>query len=220
MTGLWKINDIDIYEVYGVAILKGSYNDIMSPPTPRKRLEYEYTDRDGTAVDTTTGLTFEAKRYKLKCAIYANSAAQFWTRYNAFIALIAQPGSFNLSISDIDKTVTVLYEGAKVTNKITRIKGSDRIAVEIELSIFEPLQPTNSIANPDLVMVSGDNVNVVDNPSQVLRVIDDALYLTIESGTISSGQLAACVDGKYTQVEQVENLFVNQDNKLYLNTEI
>lgn len=220
MKGLWKINDIDIFEVYGVAILKGSYNDIISPPTPRKRLEYEYKDRNGTEVDTNTPLSYEAKRYKLKCAIYANSSVQFWSRYNAFIALVAQAGSFDLSIAEIDKTITILYEGATVTKKITRIKNCDMIAIEFDLSVFEPMTATTAASNPDLVIVDNQNIYIVNTPSGIIQTINQKTYLTVEDSTIQAGNLALVADGQYNGIDNPSLIFKQIDNQLFLNTEL
>jgi hypothetical protein len=41
MNGKWVIDDVDLYADLGVLLLKGSYGDIMSPPVPKKRLEYD-----------------------------------------------------------------------------------------------------------------------------------------------------------------------------------
>lgn len=137
MNGNWYLNGSDLYATYGVAITKGSYNDIMSPPIPRKRMEYEYTDEDGIRVDKTTPLVFEPKRYKIKVVIVANGFSQFWGRYNAFFNVLAIPGTITLRVAPIGVSVKVFYEGAKNVDKIIRLKNG-RVASAFELSVFEP----------------------------------------------------------------------------------
>ena len=153
MQGFWTLNGADLYSTYGAAILKGSYEELLSPPTPRKRLEYEYPDRSGVAVDTTTPLTFEPKRFKMNWALYAKSKAQFWQRYEALFITLAQAGSFSLYVKDLDRTFTLLYEGAKVTNKQTKIDGAGFIATLIEVSFLEPMTDVNSGQGPGIVVI-------------------------------------------------------------------
>lgn len=137
MNGLWIIDTTDIYQTMGVMLLKGSYLDILSPPEPKKRLEYDYSDQNGLSVDTTSPLRYNAKRFKINIAIAASSHAQFWTRYNSFITLIDKPGTFSLYIADLGVTVNLLYEGAKCVSKSRSFKNGTPVAV-YEISLLEP----------------------------------------------------------------------------------
>ena len=141
MTNKWKISGLDTWTNYGTAILKNSYLDIMTPPTPRRRLEYDYPDANGTKVDVVSPISYEARRYKLNILIVANSYAQFWTNYNALLGAIAKAGTFTLYIADIGITVTLLYEGMPCVSKPRSLRNG-RIAVAYELNVFEP-NPTN-----------------------------------------------------------------------------
>lgn len=143
MTTLWKINNTDIFAAYGALILKDSYMDIMSPPVPKKRLEHDFIDANGTEVDTVSALVYESRRYTLKVLITASSSAQFWTRYNAFIAAIATPGTFSLWVSDLGITVNLLYESAKCTSKPKSLKNG-QVAVAYDIAVFEP-NPVNRL---------------------------------------------------------------------------
>ena len=143
MTGKWFLNNQDLYATYGVMIAKGSYNEMMSPPKPRRRMEYEYTDENGLRVDTQSPLTYEPYRYKIKIVIVANSFTDFWTRYNAFFSALAVPGIFALKIADLGITVNLCYEEAKNVDKLVRLK-SGKVASAYELSVLE-LNPKNRI---------------------------------------------------------------------------
>lgn len=141
MTNLWKINGADTYSTYGVAIKRGSYLELMSPPTPRKRLEHEYPDANGSAVDTQSSLTYEPRRFSIKVVIIADSYTQFWTRYNAFVAAIATPASFAFWVKDLGITCHLIYEGMKCVDKPHSLRNG-RIAVSYDISVFEP-NPVN-----------------------------------------------------------------------------
>ena len=143
MTNRWKINGTDIFAAFGAAVKSGSYLDIISPPTPRKRLEYDYIDQNGAKVDTTAALTYEPRRYSLKMAIIAGSYTDFWAKYNSLIGAMATPGTFTFYVSDIGVTCNLLYEGAKCTAK-SRTFRSGKIAVELEISVFEPNPKTRT----------------------------------------------------------------------------
>lgn len=180
MTNLWLINGIDLYATYGVYIFKSNYNDLLCPPRPRKRLEHEYTDQDGISVDTTTPLTYEARRFSIKVGLIAVSAADFWTKYNAFFALISQAGSFDLYIADLGKTYTLLFEGVERAEKLTPIAtASGQAAATFEIKLLEPVQATNPANIPDLIVINEGVVTVVDNYSGAFDVVDGKVYLNV-----------------------------------------
>jgi hypothetical protein len=141
MTNLWKINNIDIFSTYGTIIKRGSYLDILTPPTPRKRLEHDYTDADGTFVDTLSVLTHESRRFSIKILITASGYTEFWSRYNAFFSLIDQAAEFSLYIADLGVTCNLLYEGSRCVSKPRSLR-SGKIAVEYDINVFEA-NPTN-----------------------------------------------------------------------------
>jgi hypothetical protein len=141
MNGKWVINDTDLYAELGVLLLKGSYGDIMSPPVPKKRLEYDYQDKNGVEVDTTTAVVYEPKRFRLSVAITASTSAEFWSRYNSILSLIDKPGAFDLYIADLGLKLNLIYEGAKCISKSRSLK-SGPVVVAYELSVLEP-NPTN-----------------------------------------------------------------------------
>lgn len=146
MTNRWKINTVDIYTAYGAAIKQGSYLYIMRPPVPRKRLEHDYIDANGTQVDTASALTYEPRRYSIKLLITGSNYTNYWVNYNALLAVLAVPGIFTLYIKDIGITVNLLYEGMKCASKPRSLR-SGRIAVEFEMSVFEP-NPVNRTYDP------------------------------------------------------------------------
>jgi len=141
MTNRWKINNVDTFATYGLAIKRGSYNDIMSPPTPRPRLEHEFIDANGAQVDTVSALTYEPRRYTIKILLVGASFTQFWQRYNALRTAIDKPASFALYVADLGITVNLLYEGMKCTSKSRSLRGG-KVVAEYDLLVYEP-NPVN-----------------------------------------------------------------------------
>lgn len=141
MNGKWKIGSTDLYTSLGVLILKGGYSEVLSPPEPKKRLEYDYQDKDGVDVDKVSNVVYQAKRFKMSFAITASSSSQFWSRYNALLALVDIAGEFALNLIDLGVTVNLLYEGAKCINKSRSLK-SGPVVVIYEMSFLEA-DPTN-----------------------------------------------------------------------------
>ena len=181
MTGLWTINGLDLYDIFGAAILKGSYNDLLAPPMPRKRLEYEYVDQDGVAVDTTSPLTYQAKRFTLKLALKGSNHTQFWSRYDALFAVLSQPTSFTLYVADLDKTFTLLYEGAAKTEKLTPINSrAGNVFATFEINVLEPLTETIASGSPELIVSTDAGTYVYVTGTSPFEIIDDKLYLNLD----------------------------------------
>lgn len=143
MNGKWIIGETDLYADLGVLLLKGSYDEIMSPPSPKKRTEYDYPDKNGLDVDKASAVVYEAKRFKISVAITATTSAQFWARYNLLLALLDKPGEFSLYLSDLGVKINLLYEGAKNTFKSRSLKAG-LVVVIYEISLLEP-DPTTRI---------------------------------------------------------------------------
>lgn len=179
MTGLWTINGVDLYDTFGAAILKGSYNDLLAPPTPRKRMEHEYVDQDGVAVDTTSALTWEARRFSLKLAMKAISPEQFWSRYNALFGILGVPGSFSLYVKDLGKTFTLLYEGAPKADKLTPIASAAYVSAVFEIKVLEPLTATIAGIVPTILVSTGGGINVYFTGQTPFELIGNELFLNI-----------------------------------------
>lgn len=143
MTGLWKINNKDLYTVFGGFILRGCYSDIMSPATPRPRLEHDQIDANGVQVDTVSPLYYQEKKYSIDVLLVGASAADFWAKYNAFFAEIATPAAFSLYVADLGVTVQLLYEGATCVKKPRSLR-SGRVAVSYKISVKE-FNPQNRV---------------------------------------------------------------------------
>lgn len=181
MTGLWTLNGLDLYTTFGAALLKGSYDDLLSPASPRKRLEYEYIDQDGVNVDTTTPLTYAPKRFTLKLALKGNNATQFWARYNALFSVLSQPTSFTLYIADLDKTFTLLYEGTAKAQKLTPISsGNGKVFATFEIKVLEPLTETIASSTPELIVTSELGTYLYITGTSPFQIIDNKLYLNID----------------------------------------
>lgn len=180
MNGLWTLNGVDLYAAYGAAILKGSYNDLLAPPMPRKRLEYEYVDQDGVSVDTTSQLTYQAKRFTLKMALKGNNHTQFWSRYNALFGFLSQATSFELYVADLDKTFTLLYEGVTKTEKLTPINSrAGNVFATFEINVFEPLTETIASSSPELIVSSDAGTYVYITGTSPFEIINGKLYLNL-----------------------------------------
>ena len=185
MTGRWKINNTDIYAECGVYIFKSNYNELLAPPMPRRRLEHEYIDLDGTSVDTLTPLTYEARRFTIKVGLIADSAAEFWYKYNLFFGLISQAGSFALYIADLEQTYTLLYEGVAKAEKLTPIhSAAGKVVATFDIKLFEPVQTTlpgtGTGSGADLLIINNGVITVVNNVSDAFIISDNKLYLNID----------------------------------------
>lgn len=143
MTGLWTLNNKDLYTYFGGFILKGCYLDIMAPATPRTRLEHEQLDANGIQVDTVSPLYYKERKYNLDVLLVGSNYADFWTKYTAFFAEIITPGAFTLYVADLGITVQLLYEGATCLKKPRSLR-SGRVAVSYKIAVKE-FNPQNRV---------------------------------------------------------------------------
>lgn len=149
MNAKWKINGLDTQTEYGLSILEGSYLEIMSPPQPRERLQYDFPDRDGAQVDVNSPMLFKSRTFTINILLVGANRADFWRKYKKFWETMFRPGSFALEIADLGITLNLLYEGAVCTKKPRSLQ-SGRVAVAYELSLKEVNPKTRTYHDIDI----------------------------------------------------------------------
>jgi len=97
MIGKWFIDGIDIYDVYGVGIEKGGYNDLFKVPSLKAPISNDWHEQDGEEVD------LEDPKLDNKSVSIGFAAARR-DHTNNFIAMLTEPGYRVLSIPSLRKT--------------------------------------------------------------------------------------------------------------------
>lgn len=85
------IDGKNLYSEWGCTLLEGSFDTLLKYPK-RKAVTYRnWAEADGIDPDLSV-VEFEAKNVKLDCLMEAGSEAEFWRRYQRFIAALSFPG--------------------------------------------------------------------------------------------------------------------------------
>lgn len=110
LSGLYIIDGVDIWTTYGAAILKGSYNSLLSYPkrtTPDMEDWFEeyYVDVDYSS------LFFDASDVTIRVGIYGISKADLLNKREGLRNLLNQAGNRNIVISGINATIELRYKG-------------------------------------------------------------------------------------------------------------
>lgn len=130
-----ELNNKNLYDEFGLVIQTGTA-ELLRFPKRKKTFEQDWRESNGKEYDLTNPV-FEDKEVTLQCAIIADSAGQFWEKYDAFFNEIAQPGRHELYIDDHDeKLYSVFYVDSSNFQKTSKkLKGVSKIFVKFNLTL-------------------------------------------------------------------------------------
>jgi hypothetical protein len=137
MTGELTIDTIDIWTTYGAFLLKGGYNELMRPSKRKASLSNSWPEQDGIEVDLSAP-KFEDKDVDLSFILSASSEAEWWTRYNAFFALLKGAGTRSMYVKELNKTILLYYKEAPSYEQLTKIKGTSTVAARFTIKFCVP----------------------------------------------------------------------------------
>jgi hypothetical protein len=143
--GLYTLNAQDLYKEFGFVVSSGS-DDFLKMPTRKDPLSADWADQDGTDYNLDNPF-FEDSPAVLKGMLVADSEADFWEKYYAFWAVLKSEGRLTLYINELDQNFYVFYKEMSSIGRLTRIKDTDKIGVNISItfqnisSSFEDIPP-------------------------------------------------------------------------------
>lgn len=144
----YYIDGADMWETYRVGVESGS-DDFLKMPRRKESISHDWKDENGLDVDLTR-VFLEAKTIELKCHILAESEAQFWLYYEAFLYKLTRPGLRRITVTELGKDFYVYYDDCTIYQRFTRIRGSNLVACKFNLKLIEKL-PTSGTAPTFLV---------------------------------------------------------------------
>lgn len=86
--GQLYINDVDMFEEYGVSMDNNALSTLMQYPERKEFIKNESRNGDGTQYVLTNLPPLKEREITLTFHMYANSDSQFLSRYNAFQELL------------------------------------------------------------------------------------------------------------------------------------
>src|ERR1035437_8452547 len=140
MTGEVIIDTIDIWTTYGAFMLKGSYDSFMKPAKRKVSLSNNWPEQNGLDIDLTDP-KYEAKEVEPSFILSASSETEWWTRYNAFFALLKLAGERSFYVRELNKTFLIYYIETPTYVQLTKIKSVNQVVAQFTIKF--------GIANPD-----------------------------------------------------------------------
>ncbi|WP_256013106.1 hypothetical protein [Desertivirga xinjiangensis] len=139
MKGLYKIDTQDVYETYRFIVSKGS--DTFLQPRKRKAPDqYDWKDENGVEYDLADP-TFEPRTLQLEGTIEGSDELDFQLKWNAFKTLWQLGGARQIEAIEIGETVLVFCEQFQQTERLTRMKGGNKVYVKVALTLKEVIDP-------------------------------------------------------------------------------
>ncbi len=147
-TGLYYIDGMDIYTVFGMFVEEGT-DDFLKFAARKESITHDWKDSHGIDVDATR-VFLKEKEVNLKVNFIVTSEADFWLKYDAFIAQMTLPGKRRIEPKELgDRQFYCLYKECTALTRFTRIKNSSKIAIKYNVKFVD----TNENFTPVAVFI-------------------------------------------------------------------
>lgn len=149
MIGQYRVNGHDLYILTGFIAdsARITSNSIEKPHDPKQAYRYDFNDGEGTQWDFVTPIKDEPRTFRIDGHLYATSEADYHTKREALLTLL-KSGLLTIYASHIEKTVSAKFKSFPTWERLTKIKGANKIfakiAIELDEVIGEEL-PTYSL---------------------------------------------------------------------------
>lgn len=155
--GQYFIDGIDLFLVYGVFAEDRQGSDaLLQLPKRKEAISHDWGDENGIDTDLSR-VFFESRDTTFNFVIAAANEADFWTKYNGFIGLMAQPGLRRMEITEFGRSFYLFYKECTDFKRKTRIKEVNKIAAKFSVTFTEQ--------NPQM---DASNVYLVDEADHFL----------------------------------------------------
>lgn len=133
------LNGVDVYEAYGLVVSGGSAS-FLAMPKRKATLSFDWPDESGTEHDLDT-VVFEEKQVSLRCAIVANSPADFWAKRKAFYAALCLPGWHRWTVADHDRGYQVFFQAEGNASKPAKsLKAPGKTIATFDLTLTQNVE--------------------------------------------------------------------------------
>jgi len=149
--GQYYLNGKDLYLIFGVVLQKGSTNDFLKFPDRKDSIEHDWQDSNGIDVDLSR-VFLKSKDVELKCILFGNSFADYWSKYDHFFAELTAPGLKRFQISEFERSFFIYYKSSSSPNRYTRLQDASKIVFEFNIVVTEQ----EPIVTKDVFLVTED----------------------------------------------------------------
>lgn len=142
---------------YGVRVLKGTLASIDKSPEVKQNLLRNIKTVPGVEYDP-KHVTFKSKEVQVKCLMRTETAGEFWSRHDALLHDLIQPGLRRLYVRERDRTYSCYYKSCKTVEFVP----VGRFWWEFTLTfVFTDYRPRGRRAG--LRFVSGDSLRLMQD---------------------------------------------------------
>lgn len=135
------LNGKDLYTTFGM-IISGGSDTFLAFPKRKESLTHSWPEEQGVDIDLSEP-NFEAREFKLSCALVCAGRTEFWLKYNGLFTELGNQGIHQLYIKDLDKTFLIYYKSQENIGKLTQLD-RNRVAIKFDL-IFGETNPADNI---------------------------------------------------------------------------
>lgn len=127
LQGLWRIDGIDLWTTYGIALSTGSADFLKYPPK-KESTTHDWKDSHGIDVDLQR-IFLGPNEGVLNFYIFANSTQEYFDKHDAFINLWIKPGTRRLEIAaHNDRSYFIYYKETNNYDQVKNLKPGDPMA--------------------------------------------------------------------------------------------
>ena len=135
MTGEVTIDSIDVWTTFGAFLLKGSYDALLKPAKRKDSLKSNWPEQNGIDIDLSDP-HYEAKEAELLFMISASGESEWWTRYDAFFALIMSAGERSIYVKELSRTFHGYYLETPSYEQLTTVKIMNTVVAKCSIKFM------------------------------------------------------------------------------------
>lgn len=141
------INETDVYKQYGVFLTedKGgthtNYNELLKPPAMKAYTSVAFREQDGEKLPVILPIPrFEPRDVTLYFALAADTKANWFTQYTAFLTLL-KSGWLSIQVPELNKTYKMYFKECTNYEQLTYFDVGEVYASRFKVKFREP-KPT------------------------------------------------------------------------------
>lgn len=161
LNGYWFIDGIDIWSAFSMVLEEGSADFLKFPPR-KASTEHDWKDSNGVQVDLSR-FFFQKREGVLNFLMFAETEAEFWQKYESFIATMTQPGLRRLELkSHNNRSYYIHYQETNNWSQIKNLKGewADTYKIIQKFSMVV-VEPEPQVDSSNVYLVTEDNKFII-----------------------------------------------------------
>lgn len=111
----YAVDDVPTTD-YGMRVLAGTLAEVVKTPAVKTGLLRNINTQAGAIYDSGAQVFFKSKDVKLNCLFRADSLAELWRNYYAFLNDLIKPGERLLYVKDYEQEFPFYYRSCSVTD--------------------------------------------------------------------------------------------------------